>query len=199
MAWSIKDCVEGEQSAWVATRSRTVAKAMENTGKAEEAATSEGVASRDPPGAEPDDPPLLVEVTDENDDEELEGLEQMEEYWGAHNPPPNIHIAMDPDFQRKFVAAYLADPAFGPIWSNPRSDEGAWTPEYRYFKNQDGLLFFRDTDYQPRLCVPREHQKFLMQEIHESPFETVHAGPRKIWISSYGQINPLNGGSIPQV
>jgi hypothetical protein len=145
VAWGIEDCVEGERSAWITTRSRTLAKARgepERTGRpqGEEAAASEKEVNQNPSGSEADDPPLLVEVTDEDDDEELEGIEQTEEYWGAHNPPPSIHIAMDHNFQLKFVAAYLSDPAFGPIWSDPRSDEGAWTPGYRYFKNQDGLL-----------------------------------------------------------
>jgi hypothetical protein len=93
MAWSIEDCVEGECSVRITTRSRTLAKLMEEMSKspAEEADSNKEAVSRDPPDLEPDGPLLLVEVTDEDEGKEMEEIEQTEEYWGAHNPPPNIH------------------------------------------------------------------------------------------------------------
>jgi hypothetical protein len=85
----------------------------------------------------------------EESDDKLEKITASQEYWGAHNPPPNIHVAIESTTRTKFVAAYLGDPTFGKIWTSPRSELDAWTPGNRYFKNAQGLLFFHDADYQP--------------------------------------------------
>jgi hypothetical protein len=124
----------------------------------------------------------LVETPEEDSDDELEKIKESEEYWGAHNPPPNIHVAIEEKMRTKFVAGYFSDPAFGKIWTNPRSEMDAWTPGNRYFKNEQGLLFSRDADYQPCLCVPKSERNFLLREIHESAVETAHAGPEKLWL-----------------
>ncbi|KAJ7080896.1 hypothetical protein B0H15DRAFT_803824 [Mycena belliarum] len=75
-------------------------------------------------------------ITGDEDDEELEELRTTEEYWGAYNPPPNVHIGMEETFQLKFTASYLADPAFTQLWTTTADNVDEWLPGNRYFKNK---------------------------------------------------------------
>lgn len=122
-----------------------------------------------------------ADETEDPEDDKLEELKASQEYWRAHNPLPNIHMAMDEEFRIKFVVACLGDPTFGGIWTDGKSERNGWEPGYRYFKNEEGLLFFRDADYHAWLCVPKTHRNFVLREIHESTLETAHAGPKKLW------------------
>ncbi|KDR77389.1 hypothetical protein GALMADRAFT_36776, partial [Galerina marginata CBS 339.88] len=100
----------------------------------------------------------------------------IDEYWGATHPPPNVHVAMDPELKKNWVDGYKVDPHFKSIWKDKESDLDSWKEGYRYFKDKDGLLFFRNEDYQPRLCVPDKYKRPLLIQAHESPIETAHGG-----------------------
>jgi hypothetical protein len=183
MAWSVDECLEGEKSVWATTRSRAKAKEVDQK-KSDQPPDPEGFADQEKEEISGDHERPMDGLVDEGSesDEELEKLKGSHEYWGAHNPPPNIHIEFEDSARKKWVAAYLKDPTFSKIWTSPDADLDAWKPGNRYFKNSEGLLFFRDADYQPRLCVPRSERVFLIKEIHESPLETAHAGPEKLWM-----------------
>ncbi|KDR67157.1 hypothetical protein GALMADRAFT_80140, partial [Galerina marginata CBS 339.88] len=103
-------------------------------------------------------------------------LSPTDEYWGATHPPPQVHVSMDSSLKTEWVASYLKDPHFKNIWKDKESDVDEWKNGYRYFKDKDGLLFFRDEDYQPRLCVPRDYQRDLLIQAHKSAIETAHGG-----------------------
>ncbi|KZV89352.1 hypothetical protein EXIGLDRAFT_571302, partial [Exidia glandulosa HHB12029] len=90
------------------------------------------------------------------------------------HPPPVLQVVMSPEMQDKFRKGYASDPAFAKKGGN--SDERSWYAGNRFFKGNDGLLFFRDADLMPRLCVPKNMQVPLMRHMHESAFETAHAG-----------------------
>ncbi|KAG6917886.1 hypothetical protein DXG01_000495 [Tephrocybe rancida] len=49
----------------------------------------------------------------------------------------------------------------------------------RLQKGSNGLLYFLDVDWNSRLCVPKEQVNYILRWIHESPFESAHAGPRR--------------------
>ena len=51
----------------------------------------------------------------------------------------------------------------------------------RFVKDEKGLLYFIDPDYQPRLCVPKSQQNFILKEAHKNPMESSHAGPERLW------------------
>lgn len=53
-----------------------------------------------------------------------------------------------------------------------------WDAGRRFYKDEQGTLFFHDA---PRLCVPVSERGTLLAEVHESPFESAHAGPAKLW------------------
>ena len=153
LAWTIDECLEGFQSVWSSVRSA-------NSG--ETVPQPENLA--------------------ENDlDEDLDTLAAGEEYWGATNPAPNMHVEMDPAFITEWVESYNSDPAFQSIWNDEKRNEQNWKNTGRFLKDERGLLFFLDEDYQPRLCVPRSQRNFVLREAHENPLESAHAGPERLW------------------
>jgi hypothetical protein len=79
------------------------------------------------------------------------------------------------------VEGYSKDPHFAKIWNDLKTREEQWTPGHRFFRNEDRLMFFRDADYQPRLCVPLNQRRLILKEAHEQAFEGAHQGPEKLW------------------
>lgn len=81
----------------------------------------------------------------------------------------------------EFVTGYQKDPVFQKRWLDKESDADSWAASQRFFKDHRGLLFFRDADFHARLCVPRSVKNVVMRQSHESPYQTAHAGPEKLW------------------
>ena len=151
VAWTLDECLETVNSAWLTAREDLV-----------------------------DERNLEHDLTHPEDDT-LESLETTEEYWGAVNPPPNVHVHMNPDFREQWIAAYQEDPVLSKVWNDPSSAIENWQPSRRFFKSDEGLLFFRDEDFQPRLCVPASMRNLVLSEVHNNALETAHAGPEKLW------------------
>ena len=91
IAWSVDECLEGIQSAWSSIKSA-------NSGAT--------VPSSDEP------------AEDDSDEDELDTLPVGEEYWGASNPAPNLHVEMDPAFITEWVKDYETNPTFQSIWND---------------------------------------------------------------------------------
>jgi hypothetical protein len=114
VAWNLEDCLDLTRSARATTRSRAGQEAKDKAGREE---------LRDDPPVQPlesNQEPLPSEHSDSTDDE-LEAIKSTQAYWGAHNPSPNVHVAMDKGFLRKWVAAYFGDAVFGKLWVDPVS------------------------------------------------------------------------------
>ncbi|KAF8227943.1 hypothetical protein L208DRAFT_1173570, partial [Tricholoma matsutake] len=77
-----------------------------------------------------------------------------DKYWRAMNPPPNIHVTMDENLVKDFVKGYQLDKGLKSIWNHESSDKDCWIPGRRLFKEESGLLYFQDEEFQPRLCMP---------------------------------------------
>lgn len=92
-----------------------------------------------------------------------------------------MHVHMSDTYRQKFVDSYNTDPHLSAIWNSPIGPDDEWIPGRRFFKDETGLLYFRDADYQPRLCVPTDQRTAVLREAHESPLSTAHAGPEKLW------------------
>jgi hypothetical protein len=88
---------------------------------------------------------------------------------------------MDPEYREVFVKGYAKDPNLKSAWNSKDIDEHFWKPGQRFFKNKEGLLFFRDADYQPRLCIPKDRVKEIMEEAHKSLVESAHISPDRLW------------------
>ena len=89
---------------------------------------------------------------------------------------------MDENVKREWLGAYQDDAHLSKIWKDPKSSVENWVPGHRFFKDPNGLLFFRDADYQPWLCVPLVKRRLLLEESHEQAYEGAHQGPEKLWL-----------------
>jgi len=49
---------------------------------------------------------------------DLDALPMGEDYWEATNLTPNLHVSMDPEFLKEWVAGYESDQSFSRIWVN---------------------------------------------------------------------------------
>ncbi|KZP10441.1 hypothetical protein FIBSPDRAFT_690218, partial [Athelia psychrophila] len=96
--------------------------------------------------------------------------------WEASNPPPNIQVSLDDQTRKDFISGYESDESFKDKWREAPSRESMKDPGLRYYKDDADLLFFRDADYQPRLCVPKSERNMILREAHDQPFGGAHAG-----------------------
>ena len=160
-AFSIKDCLEEVKEASVTTRR---AKHKEQTLPVEASSSS---------------PTLPIDKV-ENVDKSAP-TDQHDEYWGATNPPPNVLVHLEEKTTQEWIKGYAEDPHLARIWMDPNSAVDNWVPGHRFFKNENGLLFFRDADYQPRLCVPLNQRQLIMEEAHEQAYDGAHQGLEKLW------------------
>ena len=149
MAFSINDCLENTKEVAINTRSRN---RKDNTSL-----------------AVPTPPTGHAETTDE-----VPPADRSDEYWGATNPPPNVLVHLEEGVTQEWIKGYSEDPHLSKIWNDPKSTVENWVPGHRFFKDKNGLLFFRDADYQPRLCVPISQRRLIMEEAHERVVLTIH-------------------------
>jgi hypothetical protein len=117
-------------------------------------------------------------------EEELDAVPPSLEYWGATNPPPNIHVGMEKSYKESWVKVCKKDAEFKKIWKRIAVAKDEWKPGERLFRSDEGLRFFRDADYQPRLCVPHSKIPEVLAEAHEMPMGSAHASPERLCPSS---------------
>ena len=168
-AWSIEDCLDPPKEVLINMRSRN--SRTDETGQFVE------------PLDGGDDSEEQKDKVVEDDSEELDTLKATAEYWGATNPPPTIHLSMSETAKEEWRSSYLKDPAFKAIASDPEFSYEKFRPGRRFFVDKDGMIFFSNEDYQPRLCVPGELRNFVLKEAHENSLESAHAGPERLWQS----------------
>jgi hypothetical protein len=197
-AWTIEDAIEGKKSAFATTRSQN-AKREENQGENSPTVpawtdpSTENTTSRkvepilevgggDSQTMKGPTTKIPIETGEPKDkDDELDTLDPTTEYWGAVNPPPNMHVGMEESFKKSWIEAYQTDPEFKRIWKDAGITEDSWKPGQRFFRSDGGLLFFRNADYHPRLCVPKAMRNSTMAEAHEAPMESAHISPERLW------------------
>ena len=112
---------------------------------------------------------------------DLDTLPVGEDYWDATNPTPNLHVSMDQKFLSKLVTDYENDRSFHEIYADKARLEENWKGNGCFLRDERGLLFFLNENYQPWLCVPEKRRNFLLKEVHENPFESAHAGAECLW------------------
>ncbi|EDR12608.1 uncharacterized protein LACBIDRAFT_311190 [Laccaria bicolor S238N-H82] len=91
---------------------------------------------------------------------------------------PHLLVAMKPLLITAFSQGYPQDKYFAPKYiediPNPKT---ILTPSH-FRKSKNGLLYFIDADWSARLCIPESKIHFVLKWIHDSPFESTHAGSR---------------------
>lgn len=101
--------------------------------------------------------------------------------WEATHRPPTVLVEMSEEARNRYTEGYLKDVTFRARWQTDSDKPESWDPANRFFKNDDGLLYFRDADFHARLCVPQSERNSVLRTAHESPYLTAHAGPEKLW------------------
>ncbi|RDB29278.1 hypothetical protein Hypma_014871 [Hypsizygus marmoreus] len=160
VAWDLHDCLEGTASSWATTRASSL---NDKPNKDNLTPAPEDVTPIDQHGDTLPQPPGYAEMFD------------------SPAVAPHIHVHLDPDVSRRFQDGYLADAHLKKRWESAKKDREHYIPGSRYFVDDRDLLFFRDADFQPRLCVPRSLQDGILSEAHENAYETAHTGPEKLW------------------
>lgn len=118
---------------------------------------------------------LKGEHGDAEEDDALDTLPVGQDYWDASNPAPNLHVSMAPEFLESWVSDYKNDQSFSTISEDKKCLAANWTGNRGFLKDERGLLFFLDGNYQPRLCVPKKRRNFILKEAHENPLESMYA------------------------
>jgi hypothetical protein len=126
-AFTLDDGLEGRKSAFLTTRSQAKRKEEDTANETEGRAPTDKEPTVDAGGGVPEENSSKIEEN-LDEDEELDALEPTTEYWGALNPPPNIHLNMEEEFQADWVKAYSKDDEFGKLWADPDIEEGSWRP-----------------------------------------------------------------------
>src|SRR5260370_26677901 len=94
----------------------------------------------------------------------------------TENKPGQLVVSIARGAVHQYIKGYLQDPAFEGHWRASLSTADKLVVTHQYYKDKDGLLFFRDTDWKAHLCVPHSLVMETLQEHHESAWETAHAG-----------------------
>lgn len=50
-----------------------------------------------------------------------------------------------------------------------------------YFKDPNGLLYFKDTDFKPKLCTLHSKCSKILADAYELPFEIAYSATEKLW------------------
>ncbi|KAJ3473679.1 hypothetical protein NLI96_g12880 [Meripilus lineatus] len=106
---------------------------------------------------------------------------QARKLWEESHKPPNVSIQLSEEVLKQFESGYKDDISLRNHFLHPSANPDSWNAADRFFKDAKGLLFFRDADFHARLCVPRSVQSIVLKEAHDSPFDSAHEGPEKLW------------------
>jgi hypothetical protein len=103
--------------------------------------------------------------------------------WEEERPLPSLTVRFSPVTLRSWVEAYQTDGTLKSRWKDKDANPEHWRPGRRYVRDHDGLLYFLDADFSPRLCVPASVVASVLREHHESPLEGAHSSTERMWQS----------------
>lgn len=92
---------------------------------------------------------------------------------------PRLLLSMNKDIMTKFIEGYQEDPYFQSRYANKIPNHAMVITPSHFRKGENGLLYFLDANYNAKLCVPRSQVNYVLKWIHDSPFESAHAGIKR--------------------
>lgn len=102
--------------------------------------------------------------------------------WEALNPAlPALHIAINDSIRKTFIQGYKTDQQFQTVYVETLDAKDSRSLGKRFLQDEQGLLYFLNADFQPRLCIPKSEQSKIIAEAHESPLETAHMSAEQLW------------------
>lgn len=91
----------------------------------------------------------------------------------------HLLVFLDPELVKLLAEGYQEDPFFKERYVDVVPNANTVLTPTHYQKGRDGLLYFLDADWIPRLCIPKSMVARMLTSIHENPYESAHAGPRR--------------------
>jgi hypothetical protein len=88
-------------------------------------------------------------------------------------------VSVDPIICKEFAEGYEEDKFFAPRYVKVQPNEKTVISASHFQRGRDDLLYFVDAGWKTRLCVPSSKVNYVLRWIHESPYESAHAGPRR--------------------
>ncbi|KAK0209946.1 hypothetical protein IW262DRAFT_1235578, partial [Armillaria fumosa] len=89
----------------------------------------------------------------------------------------NIVIGLSSTEVAMWREAYLVDHHFRDVIESLQVPKSHITPKYPQYQYDDnGLLFFEDSNGNNRLCVPESLRTSVMDQVHNSLMESAHSG-----------------------
>ncbi|KIJ59131.1 hypothetical protein HYDPIDRAFT_59462, partial [Hydnomerulius pinastri MD-312] len=89
-------------------------------------------------------------------------------------PTASSHFTLSLEETEEWIKGYSTNLFFKNKGTEALAEEGPWNASSRFFRECTGLLFFRDADFQPKICVPLKKRHQVLQHAHKSPFSTAH-------------------------
>ncbi len=89
-----------------------------------------------------------------DNEDKLEGPYLTRQLWEETHKPPTVTVEMNADVLTRFIEGYKSDVSLRSHYETEGTNSQSWNTAERYFKDERGLLFFRDADFHARLCVP---------------------------------------------
>jgi hypothetical protein len=122
----------------------------------------------------------------EDEEEGLDGEEYKTPYGRnlrQDDPPAYVQVAMDEQTLQDWVSGYESDRLFKRHWKSKLADltEALWYAGHCFYKDSRKLLFFRDADFVPKLCVSYTQRAALLISVHKEAGTTTHAGAHKLY------------------
>ena len=125
------------------------------------------------------------------DDDEPESTRQDSHAWAAEIATEqeflseaSLLVSVNKDVREAFVRGYQTDPYFRTKWEEAPTSTGL-VREFHgqcFFRDDEGLLFFRSEEERVQLCVPKAEVPRVLTGLHDSPNIGAHEGARKLML-----------------
>ncbi|KAF4619214.1 hypothetical protein D9613_005608 [Agrocybe pediades] len=105
-----------------------------------------------------------------------EPSDNLEEEWDNRS---HLLVSMSPAIIENFIKGYQVDPFFKTRYIDEQPNPNQVLTASHFRKADNGLLYFLDADWNAKLCVPKNQVNFVLKWIHDSPYESAHAGYKR--------------------
>jgi hypothetical protein len=122
-----------------------------------------------------------AEQTKAVDQADTAALAEPEQNAEAQLESGSINVVMDKPELAQWHMAYKEDGALTKYWSSKETNKDTAYAGLQFFKDSRKLLFFRDTNFVPRLCVLKALRASLLIAAHEDVTVTAHARYQKLY------------------
>lgn len=106
----------------------------------------------------------------------LSEVEDIEDDWKNRS---HILLSMPTKMRDDFVKGYRTSRSFKRAYVDEIPDPKHPLAPKIFHKGANGLLYFSDADWVPRLCVPENMRSTIMALVHDQPTEGAHEGPKR--------------------